>query len=527
MRVRVDLSLIDPSVASVKSLDAPLPDTVLTLIKKHDEVRAAGNYTWFGKVKDRELSTVVLTVVDGFMFGHIDTAGETYYVEPEGEAYVINKADPSRVPPFQNDALAPDSVHVSAGPVRQKARLQPEAESSVVDLLGLYTSRMSQKYGAKLTALLQSRVDIANSAYKNSTIPLRLNLAATKLYTGSCAQEGVDIESALKCITSDGQVATERQACGADLVTLFREFPQGSNSCGIAWLMNSEWLNKFESMAFSVVEVGSARPGESCCPDTTLVHELGHNMGCAHDRDEGGYGAAVPGAYDYSYGYDVPGEFGTIMSYDGPRINYFSTPDMRYKGLPLGMGVGLPDSAFNVLTIENTRSIVSAFRAEFSADFSARPAKGKAPLVARFTDLSRGQITGWKWYFGDGKVSKARNPKHVYKKVGKFNVTLAISNPTGATSKTKTGYIVVNEKRPVADFKARPMKGGAPLKVTFKDTSTGRITSRMWYFGDKKISTKLNPSHIYRKAGTYVATLKVSNGAGFTTRSRTITVTSP
>ena len=45
-------------------------------------------------------------------------------------------------------------------------------------------------------------------------------------------------------------------------------------------------------------------------------------LDAAHDRDH----ASIGGAYPYSYGYDIPGVFGTIMSYDGPTITYFSTP---------------------------------------------------------------------------------------------------------------------------------------------------------------------------------------------------------
>src|SRR5205814_8601247 len=37
---------------------------------------------------------------------------------------------------------------------------------------------------------------------------------------------------------------------------------------------------------------------------------------------------------------------------------------------------------------------------------------------------------------------------------------------------------------PVADFRASPISGFAPLTVTFADGSTGTITNRFWDFGD-------------------------------------------
>jgi YVTN family beta-propeller protein len=67
---------------------------------------------------------------------------------------------------------------------------------------------------------------------------------------------------------------------------------------------------------------------------------------------------------------------------------------------------------------------------------------------------------------------------------------------------------------PVAAFSAYPVSGKAPLKVRFKDKSTGSPTSWRWNFGDNGTSTAQNPVHKYSKKGEYTVSLRVKNAAG-------------
>jgi beta propeller repeat protein len=58
------------------------------------------------------------------------------------------------------------------------------------------------------------------------------------------------------------------------------------------------------------------------------------------------------------------------------------------------------------------------------ANFCAAPTSGKAPLKVKFTSTSTGAPTTWKWNFGDGTYSTAKNPAHTYGKAGKYTVSL-------------------------------------------------------------------------------------------------------
>jgi hypothetical protein len=57
-------------------------------------------------------------------------------------------------------------------------------------------------------------------------------------------------------------------------------------------------------------------------------------------------------------------------------------------------------------------------------------------LVA-FQDLSAGQVTAWKWDFGDGTTSTEQNPIHQYKRSASFVVMLDVDGPAGHSRRSK------------------------------------------------------------------------------------------
>ncbi|MFN2137407.1 MAG: PKD domain-containing protein [Candidatus Promineifilaceae bacterium] len=61
----------------------------------------------------------------------------------------------------------------------------------------------------------------------------------------------------------------------------------------------------------------------------------------------------------------------------------------------------------------------------------------------------------------------------------------------------------------MADFKAVPRSGSAPLTVQFSDQSGGAPNAWNWDFGDGSTSTEQNPSHTYTANGRYTVTLQV------------------
>jgi len=85
---------------------------------------------------------------------------------------------------------------------------------------------------------------------------------------------------------------------------------------------------------------------------------------------------------------------------------------------------------------------------------------------------------------------------------------------------------------PVAVASASPQSGTAPLTVNFNSAGSndpdGAITGYSWNFGDSNSSTLPNPTHTYSNAGTYNATLTVTDNQGATGSDvEVITVNSP
>lgn len=63
-------------------------------------------------------------------------------------------------------------------------------------------------------------------------------------------------------------------------------------------------------------------------------------------------------------------------------------------------------------------------------------------LVA-FTDESEGEITSWKWDFGDGKTSTERHPVHQYEEPGLYVVVLYVEGPEGKSRLSKVWDVAV------------------------------------------------------------------------------------
>ncbi|MFB3881007.1 MAG: PKD domain-containing protein [Armatimonadota bacterium] len=162
------------------------------------------------------------------------------------------------------------------------------------------------------------------------------------------------------------------------------------------------------------------------------------------------------------------------------------------------------------------------------AEFSATPTSGPASLTVHFSDRSSGRPISWAWDFGDGAVSVAQSPAHVYTTAGTFTVSLTVANALGTDTETKASLISVAPALH-ADFTATPTNGSAPLAVQFTDLSTGTPTSWNWDFGDGATSAAQHPAHTYSTPGRRTVNLTVTNayGSSVEAKSRYVVVSFP
>jgi PKD repeat protein len=96
-----------------------------------------------------------------------------------------------------------------------------------------------------------------------------------------------------------------------------------------------------------------------------------------------------------------------------------------------------------------------------------------------------------------------------------------VRNPDGQDSLSQRITVPDSESMaPVANFTAAV----SDLQATFTDTSTNKVTSWEWDFGDGSRSAVQHPIHIYKEPGIYSVNLTVGNAAGSSTFSKSIVV---
>ena len=155
--------------------------------------------------------------------------------------------------------------------------------------------------------------------------------------------------------------------------------------------------------------------------------------------------------------------------------------------------------------------------------FTTNKTTGNAALGVKFTDTSTGyNINGWQWNFGDGTGNvTTQSPAHTFATYGTYKVYLTVTNDGGSVTSSAT-TITVKNATPVVSFSTNKTSGNAPLCIQFTDGTTGNnLQSWLWTFGDGTTSTSQNPIKTYSTAGTYSATLKVTNDGGSTTSAAT------
>ena len=239
-----------------------------------------------------------------------------------------------------------------------------------IDLLYVYTAAAEQWAAADWRVTdIHDLIDIAtqtsNTIMENSGTGITFNI----VYKHKTNYIETNTMEDLDRITdpNDGymdEVHVLRDTYYADEIVFI---PAVDFTGGVAWLL--EDVNGFDPDYYAVA---LCRVQQSSWT-YTVVHEVGHNMGCGHHADQNVQPG--PGLFPYSSGWRGTTAspyntlFSTVMTYedgvyfsDGiyhPRIPYFSSPDIFFEGVPLGTSL-----ADNVQTLKRTKNAVAGYRSK-------------------------------------------------------------------------------------------------------------------------------------------------------------------
>jgi len=128
---------------------------------------------------------------------------------------------------------------------------------------------------------------------------------------------------------------------------------------------------------------------------------------------------------------------------------------------------------------------------------------GCSPLYISLKNTSQNTDvpgTTYKWDFGDGSTSTAKNPTYTYFTPGDYRIELTVTGPGGISVMSR---VVSAYPSPQAHFTLIPSTVYAnDLGVRFFNLTTG-ATSYLWDFGDGDTSKIKDPYHKYMEEGVY------------------------
>lgn len=170
--------------------------------------------------------------------------------------------------------------------------------------------------------------------------------------------------------------------------------------------------------------------------------------------------------------------------------------------------------------------------ASLTAIITTNATSGTAPLAISFNaSASIGTIASYLWDFGDGSTATTQSAPHTYANAGTYTAKLTIADASGKTSFATTTVTVASAPTPVpttpptAVISSSAATGPAPLAVSLDGSGStatnATIAAYNWSFGDGTTASGAKVAHSYTSAGTYSATLTVTDSKGLSSQAST------
>ncbi|MBX3734713.1 MAG: hypothetical protein KF791_19225 [Verrucomicrobiae bacterium] len=347
----------------------------ITVAVESVEPTATGGRVIHGRATSDEASSVTLVLEDHSLTGFVRLTGlGAFRVAPlgAGEVLEISQVDarshafcatvPKPVP--AGDAVS-GIARAGVGP--HAGELPPAdtlPEPTVVEVMFLYTPQAVVGEGNEegIRQRILESVDEMNYRLTNSLINVRIHPVFIGLYnTSETGDLPRDLSRLANGTAGMERVSQLRNDHKADLVVLITEL-ENQGFAGQAWDLTPPHGN--QATGFSVIRriaMGKGSP--------FLAHELGHLLGCDHDREHATlpldapfYAARKP--YIFGHRLEVEGvTYIDVMSYEpGIFVPYYGNPRLQLDGVPLGVPAGAERPSDGARTINETAPYVALYR---------------------------------------------------------------------------------------------------------------------------------------------------------------------